>query len=296
MNEVLSNILQDQFACSHSNNKIKPSTYAVAVWRAAHQLLEHPPIFEDPIALSILGDAKGDVTDKLEMHKHPLSTAMRIAIAARSRFAEDERKKSLTDGTYQYVILGAGLDSYAYRNNDQYENVFEVDLPSTQAVKIAGVQQLGITPTCKVSYVACDFEKNSLGERLHSSGFDRHQKTFFSWLGVVPYLDITAIEETMKFVASCARGSAMVFDYIVDNDNLNEMEKLVVNALSNQLAAGGEPLKSFFDPQLLKKKLEDLGFTQIKDIGPDYLNKNYLSFREDGLRVGNVTRIFQVTV
>jgi methyltransferase (TIGR00027 family) len=221
---------------------------------------------------------------------------MRIAIAARSRFAEDERKKSLTDGTYQYVILGAGLDSYAYRNNDQYENVFEVDLPSTQAVKIAGVQQLGITPTCKVSYVACDFEKNSLGERLHSSGFDRHQKTFFSWLGVVPYLDITAIEETMKFVASCARGSAMVFDYIVDNDNLNEMEKLVVNALSNQLAAGGEPLKSFFDPQLLKKKLEDLGFTQIKDIGPDYLNKNYLSFREDGLRVGNVTRIFQVTV
>jgi methyltransferase (TIGR00027 family) len=296
MNEVLSNILQDQFACSHSHNKIKPSTYAVAVWRAAHQLLEHPPIFEDPIALSILGDAKGDVTDKLEMHKHPLSTAMRIAIAARSRFAEDERKKSLTDGTYQYVILGAGLDSYAYRNNDQYENVFEVDLPSTQAVKIAGVQQLGITPTCKVSYVACDFEKNSLGERLHSSGFDRHQKTFFSWLGVVPYLDITAIEETMKFVASCARGSAMVFDYIVDNDNLNEMEKLVVNALSNQLAAGGEPLKSFFDPQLLKKKLEDLGFTQIKDIGPDYLNKNYLSFREDGLRVGNVTRIFQVTV
>jgi methyltransferase (TIGR00027 family) len=295
MNEVLSNVLQDQFACSHCNN-IRPSTYAVAVWRAAHQILEHPPIFEDPIALSILGDAKGDVTDKLELHKHPLSTAMRVAIAARSRFAEDERKKSLTDGTYQYVILGAGLDSYAYRNNDQYEHVFEVDLPSTQAVKIAGVRELGITPTCKVSYVACDFEKNSLGERLDSSGFALDQKAFFSWLGVVPYLDIAAIEETLKFVASCARGSAMVFDYIVDSDNLNEMEKLVVNALSHQLAAGGEPLKSFFDPQLLKKKLEELGFTQIKDIGPDFLNEHYLSSREDGLRVGNVTRIYKVTV
>jgi len=296
MNEVLSNILQDQFACSHSNNKLKPSTHAVAAWRAAHQLLEQPPIFEDPMALSILGDASRDVTDKLELHKHPLSTAMRIAIAARSRFAEDERKKSLTDGTYQYVILGAGLDSYAYRNKDQYEHVFEVDLPSTQAVKIAGIQQLDITPTCKVSYVACDFEKNSLGESLHSSGFDRHQKAFFSWLGVVPYLDTTAIEETLKFVASCAPGSAMVFDYIVDEDNLNEMEQLVVNALSNQLAAGGEPLKSFFDPQLLKKKLEELGFTQIEDIGPDYLNEHYLSSREDGLRVGNLTRIFKVTV
>lgn len=296
MNEVLSNILQDLFACPHSNNKIKPSTHAVAVWRAAHQLLEQPPIFEDPIALSILEDASRDVTDKLELHKHPLSAAMRIAIAARSRFAEDERKKSLTDGTYQYVILGAGLDSYAYRNKDLNENVFEVDLPSMQAVKIASVQRLDITPIGKVSYVACDFEKNSLEERLHSSGFDRHQKTFFSWLGVVPYLDITAIEETLKFVASCAPGSAMVFDYIVDKDNLNEMEQLIVNVLSNQLAAGGEPLKSFFDPQKLKKKLEDLGFTQIKDIGPEHLNKHYLSSREDGLRVGNVTRIFKVTV
>lgn len=296
MNEVLSNILQDQFACSHRNNKLKPSTHAVAVWRAAHQLLEQQPIFEDPIALSILGEAKGDVTDKLELHKHPLSAAMRIAIAARSRFAEDERKKSLTDGIYQYVILGAGLDSYAYRNKNLNENVFEVDLPSTQAVKIASVQRLNITPIGNVSYVACDFEKNSLGERLDSSGFDRHRKAFFSWLGVVPYLDTTAIEETLKFVASCAPGSAMVFDYIVDSDNLNEMEKLVVNALSNQLAAGGEPLKSFFDPQLLKKKLEELGFTQIKDIGPDYLNEHYLSSREDGLCVGNVTRIFKVTV
>jgi methyltransferase (TIGR00027 family) len=296
MNEVLSNILQDQFACSHSNKKLKPSTHAVAVWRAAHQLLEQQPIFEDPIALSILGEAKGDVTDKLELHKHPLSAAMRIAIAARSRFAEDERKKSLTDGTYQYVILGAGLDSYAYRNKNLNEHVFEVDLPSTQAVKIASIQRLDITPISKVSYVACDFEKNSLEERLHSSGFDRHQKTFFSWLGVVPYLDITAIEKTLKFVTSCAPGSAMVFDYIVDKDNLNEMEQFIVNILSAQLEAGGEPLKSFFNPRQLKKNLEDLGFTQIKDIGPDYLNEHYLSSREDGLRVGNVTRIFKVTV
>lgn len=98
MNEVLSNILQDLFACPHSNNKIKPSTHAVAVWRAAHQLLEHPPIFEDPIALSLLRDAKVDLTNKLELHKHPLSAAMRIVIAARSRFAEDERKKSLAEG------------------------------------------------------------------------------------------------------------------------------------------------------------------------------------------------------
>lgn len=296
MNETLSAIFQGLFDCSNSNNKFKPSTHAVAVWRAAHQLLEQPPVFEDCIALDILGDPIGDVTNKLELHKHPLSTAMRVAIAVRSRFAEDERKTALAKGTFQYVILGAGMDSYAYRSTNQNENVFEVDLPSTQAIKILSVQHSGLKPTCRVSYVSCDFEKNSLTEQLRSSGFDQQQKAFFSWLGVVPYLEIAAIEETLKLVASCAPGSTMVFDYTVNNDNLNEMEKIITHALSNQLAAGGEPLKSFFNPHQLKKKLEGLGFTQVDDISPEYLNERYLNSRTDGHRVGNVTRMFKITV
>lgn len=292
----ISTTLKNQFCSSLDLKDAKPSSQAVAVWRAAHQLLEHPTIFNDAIALKILGDAQKEVTEKLELHKDPLSTAMRVAIAVRSRFAEDERERALLAATNQYVILGAGLDTYAYRSKHQSEQVFEVDLPSTQAMKIARVQQLAINPTCLLKYVACDFGENELQKKLLAAGFDKGQKTFFSWLGVVPYLDAAAIDQTLAFIRSCAPGSTLVFDYIVDPVGLNEMEQMALKILSAQLAAGGEPLKSFFDPQLLAKKLIDSGFSQVEDIGPEYLNDRYLSVRQDGLRVGNVTRMLKAIV
>jgi methyltransferase (TIGR00027 family) len=221
---------------------------------------------------------------------------MRVAIAVRSRFAEDEREKALRAGADQYVILGAGLDTYAYRSTNQHERVFEVDLFSTQSMKIARLQQEKINSTCALTYVACDFEAGALEKSLLAAGFDKNQKTFFSWLGVVPYLDAAAIEHTLSFISSCARGSRLVFDYMVDPNNLSEIEKMTITILSAQLASGGEPLKSFFDPQVLSKKLADSGFMQIEDISPEYLNERYLTAREDGLRVGNVTRMFNLVV
>lgn len=296
MYDTISDLMQKQFCTSHNSDDAKPSSQAVAVWRAAHQLLEQPIIFNDPLALQILGDAKSEVVDKLEIHKDPLSSAMRISIAVRSRFAEDERKAALESDINQYVILGAGLDTYAYRNQHHDEKIFEVDLASTQAMKMARLKQHNIPSTCPVHYVACDFEKGSLEKTLLAAGFDKYQKTFFSCLGVMAYLDWDAIEQTLKFITSCAAGSILVFDYIVDPGNLNEIERLVLNILATQLAAGGEPLKSFFDPQILSKKLTTAGFSDIDDISPDYLNQRYLASREDGLRVGNVTRMFMATV
>lgn len=296
MYQAISSIIQNQFSTTHNTHNAKPSSQAVAVWRALHQLLECPVIFNDPIALSILGDAKTDILNKVDSYKDPLSTAMRVAIAVRSRFAEDEREQALQTGAQQYVILGAGLDTYAYRSTHQNERVFEVDLPSTQAMKIACLQQQSINPVCSVAYVACDFEVGALEKSLLAAGFDKNQKTFFSWLGVVPYLDSVAIEQTLEFIRSCAYGSALVFDYMVDPKNLSEIEKMTITILSAQLAAGGEPLKSFFDPQVLAEKLSGLGFSQVGDITPDYLNERYLALREDGLRVGNVTRMFNLVV
>jgi O-methyltransferase involved in polyketide biosynthesis len=115
-------------------------------------------------------------------------------------------------------------------------------------------------------------------------------------LGVVPYLDATAIEQTLKFITACASGSTLVFDYMVDLSNLSEIEKIATNILSAQLAAGGEPLKSFFDPNVLAEKLANAGFSHVEDISPDYLNERYLALREDGLRVGNVTRMVKLMV
>lgn len=296
MYDSISALMQKQFCTTQNIDGAKPSCQAVAVWRAAHQVLERPIIFDDPLALKILGDAKAEVINKLEIHKNPLSTAMRVAIAVRSRLAEDECEHALKHGVNQYVILGAGLDTYAYRSCNKNETVFEVDLPCTQTMKIARVQQLAVHLACIINYVGCDFEENALEEGLIAAGFDKNQKTFFSWLGVVPYLDFAAIEKTLKFITTCAAGSVLVFDYIVDVNNLTEIEKMAINILSAQLASGGEPLKSFFDPNILAKKLADSGFTEIENIGPEYLNDRYLSCRSDGLRVGNVTRMFKVIV
>lgn len=306
MFEAISNVLQKQFCTSLNMDDAKPSSQAVAVWRAAHQVLEQPVIFHDSIALTILGDAKFEVIDKLDLHRDPLSCAMRLSIAVRSRFAEDKRELALKKDVNQYVILGAGLDTYAYRSKHRHEKVFEVDLPATQAMKLARLKQQGIAPTCAVNYVACDFEqdglekstmeKSALEKSLLAAGFDKNQKTFFSCLGVVAYLDLAAIERTFRFITCCAPGSILVFDYIVEPNNLSEIEQQVLNILSAQLASGGEPLKSFFDPQLLAQKLSNLGFSHIEDISPDYLNNRFLAQRNDGLYVGNVTRMFIAVV
>ncbi len=292
MHDAIASVIHKQFCTPHNTDNAKPSSQAVAVWRAAHQLLEQPLIFNDPLALTILGDAKSEVMEKIDSHKDPLSSAMRAAIAVRSRFAEDEREAALECGVNQYVILGAGLDTYAYRSKHQHEQVFEVDLPSTQAMKIARLGAQEINATCSVSYVACDFEDDALEQSLLAAGFDKNKKTFFSCLGVVAYLDLSAFEKTLRFITNCASGSIFAFDYIVDPNNLSEIERIVLNILSAQLAAGGEPLKSFFDPQILSQKLRDSGFSHSEDISPDYLNNRYLSERADGLRVGSVTRMF----
>jgi len=291
MYDAIVRIIQKQFPASHNNNA-KPSSQAVATWRAVHQLLEHPVIFNDPFALRILGNAASGVEAQLESHKDPLSSAMRMAIAVRSRFAEDERKDAAAFGIHQYVVLGAGLDTYAYRSNHPGEHVFEVDLPTTQSMKVARLQQQAIQPTCSVHYVACDFEEGTLEKGLALAGFDKSQKAFFSCLGVVNYLDFDAFEQTLQFIASCAPGSILIFDYIIDPNNLSEMECMVLDIMSAHLAAGGEPFKCFLSPQLLSQTLSRLGFSQVKDISPEYLNNRYLTARSDGLRVGNVTRMY----
>lgn len=292
MYDAIARVMQKHFAIPHLAEDAKLSSHAVAVWRAAHQKLESPLIFPDPLALTILGDSEPDLLEKLDEHKDLLSSAMRLSIAVRSRFAEDEREAATENGVNQYVILGAGLDTYAYRSKRADEKVFEVDLPCTQAIKIKRLKQQNIQPTCAVHYVACDFEEGALEQQLISAGFNKNQKAFFSCLGVVAYLDVQAFEKTLRFIASCSPGSIFTFDYIVDPGSLSEIEQMVLNIMSAQLAAGGEPFKSFFNPLLLAQTLCEAGFSHLEDISPDYLNKRYLTSRNDGLRVGSATRMF----
>ena len=296
IHQAIASILHSHFTQAGANPQAKSSSLTVARWRAAHQLLDQPQVFTDPLVLALLGPDQRHIREQLPLHQHPLSAAMRIAIAVRSRYSEDEREQAYVAGAKQYVILGAGLDSYGLRSTHAEEQVFEVDLAATQQQKIARVAQLKQQPICELKYVACDFERGALANCLVAAGFNINQQAFFSWLGVVPYLDQHAIAATLQFVASCAPGTTLVFDYMLETAELNAMEAMVADLFAQQLASIGEPIKSYFSPPEFAAMLTQLGFSKVEAITADYLNQRYLANRDDGLRVGNLTQMFKVTV
>lgn len=293
MHAEIRNIIQQLFCMPTQQTHVKPSTLAVATWRAAHQVLDQPPIFEDPLALKILGEEEIIFLTKLDAHHNLLGAAMRIAIAARSRFAEDE---FLASGIDQYVILGAGLDTYAYRSLRTSERVFEVDHPSTQAIKKELLRENNITSYVPVNYVGCDFENNSLQDCLVKAGLDFNKKAYFSWLGVVPYLSEAAIAETLGVIARCTPGTQLVFDYMVDPNLLTEIEQSVLSLMGEQLASGGEPLMSFFSPEKMRSLLLSAGFTSVQPIDAAYLNDRYLANLNYPVKIGRVTQMMLAKV
>ncbi|AXA90817.1 SAM-dependent methyltransferase [Massilia sp. YMA4] len=275
----------------------KNSTFAVAALRALHQLMDEPRIFDDPLALRILGEAgRAEVLRMQAQAADPLSKALRTALAVRSRFAEDEWAGAWQRGVRQHVLLGAGLDTWAYRQPDIGSRIFEVDLPGAQQAKRAALRAAGIEASETVRYVTADFEQDQLDAGLAHAGFDRAAPAFFSWLGVTPYLEDAAVFRTLDFVSRCAPGSAVVFDYIVEPSLLAPLERMGLEMLGAKLAEEGEPLKTFFDPVRLEERLRQRGYRTVANIGPEQLAERYLKHRADGAQAGNVTRLMYALV
>lgn len=268
----------------------RPSITAqrVALRRAAHQVLDNPRVFEDPLALRIAESDERQLRDAEPRGDRSVgSRALRAFIAARSRYAEDELARAVARGVRQYVILGAGLDTFAYRNPhcDYSLRVFEVDHPSTQAWKRERLQTAGIRVPPLVSFVPVDFEHETLSGRLGDAGFRIGEMAFFGWLGVTPYLTHTAFSSTLSFMASAPAGSGVVFDYAVARSALNYFERAILDALAHRVARAGEPFRLFFEPQDLAVQLRKLGFEHVEDLGAAEINMRYFSGRADGLGV-----------
>ncbi len=262
-----------------------------------HQLMDEPRIFDDPLALKILGDAgREEVLQASTQSDDPMSKALRIALAVRSRLAEDEWAGAYQNGVRQYVLLGAGLDTYAYRHTANGSRIFEVDLAGTQQCKRDALRAAGMGVPETVRYVSTDFERDDLDAALGSAGFDRKAPAFFSWLGVTPYLDEQAVFRTVDFMARCAPGSAVVFDYIVAPSLLAPMERLALEMLGAKLAENGEPLKTFFDPVRLEEQMLLRGYRTATSIRPEQITERYLKNRGDGAKAGNVTRLLHARV
>jgi methyltransferase (TIGR00027 family) len=263
------------------------TAFGVALRRAAHQTLDIPRVFEDPLALAIIG-IEGRARLEIDSQQSQRARGLRAFLAARSRYVEDELARAVERGIRQYVVLGAGLDTFAYRNPypESILHVFEVDHPATQSWKRCRLKEGGIPIPSSMTFVPIDFEDQTLADELAQAGFQGDQPTFFSWLGVVVYLTRGAVMKTLRFVAAMPSGSEVVFDYGVPPSTLNWLRRFTFKRLTRRLAEKGEPFLTFFEPSTLASELRQIGFGHIEDLGVEEMNERYFGGRSDGLRLG----------
>ena len=267
----------------------------VALRRAAHQIYDAPPlIFEDPFAVPLLGPTFAEELRKTatKLHK-PFSVALRAFLVTRSRYAEDQLAKLLeTCGSQpsQYVLLGAGLDTFALRNPCANLHVFEVDHPATQQAKRDLLRTAHLpTPAC-LTWVPLDFEHQNLSAQLTAAGFDPALKTLFAWLGVIPYLTHEAFRSTLDLITRSAPGSGLVLDYAQPRSALPHFEQLAHDSLATRVVLSGEPFHLFFTPSQIAAELRR--FHRLEDLGSPEINALYFAQRTDLVSTrGSATRL-----
>lgn len=237
----------------------------VARQRAAHQLLDHGSILEDPFAIRILREDENDV--RQFANAHPAASIGRLFTAARSRIAEDALSNAVDTGIRQVVILGAGLDTFALRNPHHALpiRIYEVDHPATQARKRERLAEAHLALPPSLVFVPVDFEQDDLREQLVAAGFHHNTPAFFTWLGVVPYLTEDAIGRTLDYIASIPN-SAVVFDYMEPPEASSEDLRQIEKERTEQLKKMGERSLSRFGPESMAAILRAHGFSAIEDI------------------------------
>jgi methyltransferase (TIGR00027 family) len=265
--------------------KASKTALGVAIRRAAHQLMDVPPVLDDPIAVRLIGSG---YRGKIGRASHPVGRDFRAFMAARSRYTEDQLTAFVTQGGAQYVVLGAGLDTFAYRNPFAGLRVFEVDFPATQQWKRELLAEAAIALPEALTFVPLDFEHQTLGEGLAEAGFDRGAAAFFGWLGVVPYLTLAAFRSTLGVIAQLPAGSGVSFDYAVAPERLSAVGRKAFDALAGRVAAAGEPFQLLFTPEKMAEQLRRAGFKRFEQLDSDQLNELYFKDRADGLKLSPV--------
>ena len=280
----------------------KPSATAliIAMFRAAQFLWDQPPkIFEDTLALQFSGcESEAALKEQMEHLDAELARAtnpdfaltlrrsMTAGFVARGRYLEDEVDQAVRRGVSQYVILGAGLDSFAYRRPDLAKvlHIFEVDHPATQAWKRTRLRAADVELPAILSLVPVDFEKESLIDNLRRSGYRADSIGLFSWLGVTMYLSTDAIFGTLRAVAALAPGTEIIFEYFVPKDLLDENTQRMLATAMTATQARGEAVQSFFEPARLAEQVRKIGFAEVSDFAADEATARYFKDRTDGLR------------
>jgi methyltransferase (TIGR00027 family) len=271
------------------------TAYRVALHRAAHQLLDFPTVFVDPLAVRILGPEVEAALRADPTHYDPSRFApqMRAFMAVRARFAEEQIAQARAAGVRQVVILGAGLDTFAYRAAPTPPlTVWEVDHPATQAWKHELLAAAGIAAPSHLRFVSADLARESLAAALSGAGFGARSGAVFSWLGVSQYLGADDVAATLRYVADVtAAGGGVTFDYSVAPQLLGPDERAAYDALAARVSAAGEPWRSAFVPDELGATLRECGFRVARDVDAADLHARYLGEHAGALRLGRLARL-----
>jgi methyltransferase (TIGR00027 family) len=286
----------------HAVEKKEPSRTAIrtAMRRAAHYLLDaEPKILADTFARAFAGfSSDEELLAALQGVPGSNVSWLRVSFALRNRLAEDELADAVRRGTKQYVILGAGLDSFAYRRPDlmQSLNVYEVDHPASQAWKRERVAALNIEVPPNLHYAPVDFEHATLTEGLLTAGLNRQKPVFFTWLGVTQYLTReTGLRTLQEAAAISAANSTLVLEFIAPPETLNDEEAALCRSLAGSSAEVGEPWLSFYTSATMQENLVRAGFTSVELFGPEEAFSRYLTGRIDSARLPGYFRMAKAT-
>jgi methyltransferase (TIGR00027 family) len=269
----------------------------VALWRALHAQIDPPPhVLDDQLGLQLVAPDAG-WRERPDMD--PARTARsRASIVARARFVEDLVEACASGGVLQYVLLGAGVDTFAQRRTELASRlqVFEIDQPGTQAWKRSRLAALGFTIPEWLHFVPVDFEANaSWRQRLEQEGFDPRKPAVVASLGVAMYLTKEAITATLRQAASLAPGSKFAMSFIRPIDLIEPAERPGVEIAAKGARAAGTPFLSFFAPAEILDLARAAGFRQVEHVSAAQLATRYFSARSDSLRPSSGEEILLAT-
>jgi methyltransferase (TIGR00027 family) len=268
-----------------------------AVARAMHR--EEPkPILDDYLALPLSGEEGPVLMARIRAEMPgPMLFGFTRWVCVRARLPEDIVERAIADGIGQYVILGAGLDSFAYRRGDLLDRlrVYEVDHPGSQEWKRARLADLKIEPPANLVFAPVDFESQTLREGLETAGFDFGRPAVFSWIGVTMYLTLEAIDTTLETVAACPPGTRVVLTYNRPRSALEGMALETDKVIAGIATEMGEPFVSLFEPAEAEALLRRHGFGDIVHFGPDEAVREYFPGRTD-VRFGGAQRLIVAKV
>lgn len=252
-----------------TNGQPSSTALTAAAARAAHLIVDQPPvIFADTLAESLLSDQAEQLLGYHRAHgNHLVLATARAQVTCRSRYTEDRVAESIRAGIRQYVILGAGLDTFAYRSELAPQvRIFEVDHPATQQDKKHRLTAANIPIPDNVTHVAQDFESETLADALATNGFDPSRPSIIAWLGVSMYLTHTAISETLSAIGGFAPGTEIIMDYMLPKSLRDATAQTYVDLVAPNAAERGEPWRTFLDPQELTTLLSGHGFQLIEHV------------------------------